>query len=153
MSQTVLHAFASPMIGLPLSHLWRGYGSAIFLEFGELHQRLKRDGSKANPVGQMSLMIEWSWRIEDQTTIHCGSWSDERLWSDAFAAILGSRVKDVKTFGNLPEIEVSFSNGMRILSFMTAEGSPAWTLFDRRGAHEQWLSVEGGTLVVHARES
>lgn len=29
--------FVSPMIGLPLSHVWRGYGSALFIELGELH--------------------------------------------------------------------------------------------------------------------
>jgi L,D-peptidoglycan transpeptidase YkuD (ErfK/YbiS/YcfS/YnhG family) len=80
------------MIGLALSHIWRGYGSAIFLEFGDLRERLKRDGSKANPAGQMSLMIEWSWRIEDHATIRCGSWSEEEFWPDAFAAILGNQV-------------------------------------------------------------
>jgi hypothetical protein len=111
MSQTVLHAFTSPMIGLALSHIWRGHGSAIFLEFGELRQKPKRDGSEANAAGQMSLMIEWSWRIEDHATIRCGSWSDEELWADAFAAILGSQVQDVKVFGHLPEIEVTFPTG------------------------------------------
>jgi hypothetical protein len=56
----------------------------------------------------------------------------------------------VKTFGHLPEIEVTFSNGMRILSFMAAEGSPAWTLFDRRSDQERWLSVEAGILLNHS---
>lgn len=97
----------------------------------------------------MSLMIEWSWRIEDHASIRCGSWSEEDLWSSAFAAIIGSQVQDVKTFGYLPEIEVTLSNGMRVLSFMTTEGSPAWTLFDRRGAYERWLSVEAGELLTH----
>jgi len=152
MSQTVLHAFVAPMIGLALSSIWRGHGSTIFLEFGELRERLKRDGSQANPVGQMSLMIEWSWRIEDHTTIRCGSWSEEELWPGAFAAILGSQVQGVKTFGQMPEIEVTFSNGMRILSFMTAEGSPAWALFDGRNAQQRWLSVEAGHLLIHSRE-
>jgi hypothetical protein len=92
----------------------------------------------------MSLMIEWSWRIEDHATIRCGSWSDEELRADSFAAILGSQVQDVKVFGHLPEIEVTFSNGKRILSFMTAEGSPAWTFFDHGSDHKRWLSVEEG---------
>jgi hypothetical protein len=148
----ILHAFAAPMIGLSLNHIWRGHGSAIFLEFGELRPRLKRNGSTANPMGQMSLMIEWSWRIEDHAAVRCGSWSEEELWPDAFATILDSHVQDVKTFSHLPEIEVTFSNGMRILSFMTAEGSPAWTLFDRRSAHERWLSVDAGILLAHTAE-
>jgi hypothetical protein len=84
-----------------------------------------------------------------QNLTHTISWSDEELWTDVFKAILGSQVQDVKTFGHLPEIEVTFSNGMRILSFMTAEGSPAWTLFDRQGDHKRWLSVEEGNLLAY----
>jgi len=149
MEQPALHAFTSALVGLPVSHIWRGYGSAICIEFGELSPRQKRDGSEADPIGQMSLMIEWSWRIEDSISIRCGSWSDEDLWPDAFAALMGSQVSEVNTFGHLPEVEVSFSNGMRILSFMTAEGLPAWTLFDRREARARWLGVEAGGLTIH----
>ena len=90
----------------------------------------------------MGLMLEWSWRIEDRTSIRCGSWSEEALWPDVFALLLGSQVRDVRTFGRLPEIEVGLSNGMHILFFMTAEGLPAWTSFDRRTSDERWLGFE-----------
>ncbi|NIX77320.1 hypothetical protein HB375_11940 [Microvirga sp. c23x22] len=112
-----------------------------------MKQSLKRDGSM-QPSGQMSLMIEWSWRIEDRTSIRCGSWSDEALWPDVFALLLGSEVRHVKTFGRLPEIEVGLSNEMHVLSFMTDEGLPAWTLFDRRGPQECWISVEQEGLTI-----
>lgn len=88
-------------------------------------------------------MVEWSWRIEDATSIRCGSWSDETLWEPTFSTLLGCEVSHVRTFGQLPEIEIGLSNGVSVLSFMTAEGSPAWTLFDRRKPQVRWLSVEG----------
>jgi hypothetical protein len=146
MSHEDFPAFVSPLIGLQLNHIWRGHGSALFLEFGELSSRLKRDGSVANPQGLWSLMIEWSWRIENASSILCGSWSDEALWRPAFSDLLGCMVLHVKTFGRLPEIEIGLSNELNVLSFMTAEGYPAWTLFDRRKPQAQWISVERAGL-------
>jgi hypothetical protein len=149
--ENIFDTFASPLIGLPVRHIWQGYGSAIFLEFGELRPRLEQDGSASQSEGQMGLMIERSWRIEDRTSIRCGSWSDEALWPDVFALLLGSEVRYVKTFGRLPEIEIGLSNGMHILSFMTAEGLPMWTLFDRRSPDERWLSFEQEGFTVDGR--
>ena len=141
----------SGLVGLPVSHAWNGYGSALFLEFGALQQSMKRDGSPRSPQGEMSLMIEWSWRIEDERSILCGSWSDEELWHRVFATLSGSRVSQVDLFGKLPEIHIGLSNGLQVLSFMTAEGFPAWTLFDRRHAQERWLGVEENGLRITAK--
>jgi hypothetical protein len=88
---------------------------------------------------------------EDCTSIRCGSSSDEAQWPDVFALLLGSEVRDVKTFGRLPEIEIGLSNGMHILSFMTAEGLPTWTLFDRHSPDERWLSFEQEGFTVDGR--
>src|SRR5215217_7860530 len=70
--------------------------------------------------------------------------AEDLTGADVLAALIGSRVSRVTTFGRLPEIEVSFSNGLHVLSFQTREGNPAWTLFDRRGPQDRWLSVEQG---------
>lgn len=68
--------------GMAVSHIWRGHGSALFIEFGELTSgtRKRGDGSPGPLEGQIGLMIEWSWRIEDERSIVCGSWSDDELW-------------------------------------------------------------------------
>jgi hypothetical protein len=36
---TLIEQYRRRLIGLNLAHVWRGYGSAIFLEFGELRER------------------------------------------------------------------------------------------------------------------
>lgn len=76
-------AFAETLVGLPISHVWRGYGSAIFIEIGGLSPQSRRDGSSGNPEGQVSLGVEWSWRIEDRSSIICGSWSEEERWESS----------------------------------------------------------------------
>ena len=148
MTSTSIEEFTSKLINMPVSHVWRGYGSALFLEFGEFQPSLKRDGTQGAPRGHMSLMIEGSWRIEDDRSILCGSWSDEELWEKAFSRLLGNTVAEVSLFSRLPEIDLGLSNGLHVLSFMTADGLPEWTIFDRSQASERWLSVEEGGLKI-----
>lgn len=141
-----LRTFREALIGMPLSHLWRGYGSAIFLEFGRLTPRTRHGGGAGNPNGEFGLMIEWSWRIENRASVLCGSWSDEELWEPTFDLIRNQAVVDVSVVGRLPEIVVAFAGDHYVSSFMTADGDPSWTLFDRRGDTVRWLCVRDGRL-------
>lgn len=146
--EAMLAAFAAPLIGLPVAHSWRGYGSAIFLEFGALTAQTRMNGTPAHPQGEMGLMIQWSWRIEGRRSILCGSWSDEARWPRALAWLTRGRVERVATFGRLPELDLTLSTGLHVVTLMTATRDPAWTLFDRRGALCRWLRVRSGRLLV-----
>lgn len=138
---------AADIVGMDVGCLWRGYGSAIFLEFGALSPgRVRRDGSPGNPIGELTICIEWSWRIEDAKAIICGSWSEEELWEPAFDLVRGSRVTSLNLFGRLPEIDLALSDNRHLLSFATAEGQPAWWVAGRRSSPHVWLSVRDGLL-------
>lgn len=133
--------------GLPVSNVWRGHGSALFVELGRLTPTTRRDGTPGRGEGEVGLMIQWSWRIENDRSILCGSWSDEELWQPNFARLLGQRVIDVKAFGRLPEVQLSLSDGFHVASFMTAEGDPEWTLFDRRGLTKIAAGCRSGAII------
>jgi len=77
-------------------------------------------------------MIQWSWRIENTVSILRGSWSEEQLWEPMFDLLRNKTVVDLSVVGRLPEIVVAQTEG-HVSSFMTAEGDPQWSLFDRRG--------------------
>jgi hypothetical protein len=145
--QTPFDAFAAPLVGLPVSHVWRGHGSAIFLEFGALKPTTRRDGSPSHRTGEMGLMIEWSWRIEGKRSILCGSWTDERRWPTALACLTRTTVTKVTLFGRLPELDLAFASGLHLVSLMTGRGDPAWALFDRR-AGCRWAHVRHGLLRI-----
>jgi hypothetical protein len=145
-SASALQAFRDRLMGLPLSHLWRGYGSAIFLEFGRLTPRSRRSGEAGNPSGELGLMIQWSWRIENRVSILCGSWSEEHLWEPTFDLLRKKPVVELSVVGRLPEIVVVLTEELYVSSFMTAEGDPQWSLFDRRGGSLRTLSVLEGSL-------
>lgn len=138
--------FTAPLIGLPVSHVWQGHGSALFLEFGRLSQIRRRDGRPAESAGEMGLMLEWSWRIEGKRSILCGSDSDEPHIRRALSCIRDHAVAAVTLTSRLPEIDIGFSSGAHLVSFMTADGQPQWTLFDRRTGNDRWMFVRAGRL-------
>lgn len=139
--------FVESLIDLPVSHIWRGYGSALFLEFGKLTPRVLKTGRKLrNDSGEMGLSITWSWRIENENSIVAGSWSEDSEWSKYFEQFLGSRVASASLFGRLPEIELRFSNGMYLCSMMTAEGDPSWSISNRRAGIIESVGVVSGRL-------
>ena len=139
--------FVNSLVENVVSHVWRGAGSALFLEFGKLSESSKHTGKPGNPSGEITLMIEWSWRIERPRSVLGGSWSSEGRWPSMFQQLLGNRVEAVEFFGVLPEIAVSFSNSLRVVSFMTTEGQPSWSLIAHSPALGS-LGVRRGRLHV-----
>lgn len=91
-------------------------------------------------------MIEWSWRIESEGAILCGSWSDEEGWAEVFQSLVGRAVEDVSIHGRLPELSIALAGGLYVASFMTAEGQPVWTIFDNLRERVRWLNVEDGEI-------
>jgi hypothetical protein len=138
--------FAASLIGLPISYVWRGYGSAIFIELGKLQPVANHDGSPGHPEGDVSLGVEWSWRIEDRTTIQCGSWSEEDLWEPAFDTLRKVRIARCELFGVLPEVAITTDGNIRFVSSSTTDGQPQWHLVDRRGTAPRWFTVREGRL-------
>jgi len=146
LSDSDFEEFSNSLIGLPVSRVWQGYGSAIFLEFGKLEQRRRRDGSPGNPRGEWTLSIAWSWRIEGKRRIWCGSWSDGVRWPRAFARLQDQMVATVSLFGRLPEIDLKLGNGLHLLSMNTVEGDPDWFLSKRQDRESISVEVRAGRL-------
>ena len=136
---------SSKIVGMPVSHAWRGYGSAIFLEFGKLNYSEMQN----YPKGELTLAIEWSWRIENKRSIWLGSFSGDQKISNQLPKLTGTTVKGVSLFGRLPEICINLDDKHWISSFATEEGQPEWTLFL---ADDSWFHVLGGVLYHEKNE-
>lgn len=147
MALSSFNSYRAEMLGLPLSSIWRGHGSAIFLEFGPLTPLQRINGSAGNLTGDFTIMMEWSWRIEDRSSILGGSWSEEAGWAAIFESLAGRTVEDLTIIGRLPELSLALSGDRHVVSFMTAEGQPSWTLFKRSETPMPYLSVADGALV------
>jgi hypothetical protein len=131
-SQTDFHLLARCLIGKPIGHAWRGYGTAIFLEFGQMNKRRSKS-INGNPKGEATAMLEWDWRVESLKSISFGSGSGKRKIENGLKSIIEKEVKDVYLEGRLPELVISLSGNKWVHTFSTYEGHPQWTLFMPNG--------------------
>ena len=136
-------SLVSSLAGKEITHVWRGHGSAIFLELGELSAASNRK----NPRGEQCIMIEWSWRFEDENRILLGSWSESDQIDRICHQLLGREVTRVSFFSRIREIEVSLSGGYWLLSFATSEGGSEWSI---KLNQRDWVSFQDGTFVVES---
>ena len=150
-----LEGYFAPLVGMPVSRPWRGYGSALFLELGTLHEE-PYPPSRREPQGGVSLrgeagvMIEWSWRVERPRSIAFGSWSTDRRMDFGIARLEGRRVEGITVEGRLPELVIALSGGLWVHAFNTSEGQPDWTVFL---PDHSWITVDGGRLVRNTQNA
>jgi hypothetical protein len=142
----LLQPFRNSLVGKPLSHIWLGQGTALFMEFGRLTPVTLHDGRRGNAIGELGVMIEWNWRIENAATIICGSGSEAALRETTFKNIQGCHVVDVELVGRLPELTIALADNFYVSSFMAAEGDPRWALFDRCFSKLRTLHVMSGIV-------
>ncbi len=143
--------FTLPMIGLSVSLVWHGYGSTIFLEIGDLTEKIirgKNDKPRVSRQGQFGVMLEWSWRVERPKSICFGSESTNKIIDNRLAKLKRRTIKAIEVEGRLPELVIQLSDGFWVHSFSTSEGQPQWCLFlDRRQLPHEWLKSERGKLI------
>ena len=141
--------FRNEVVGKKVSHAWDGYGSTIFFELGNLYPNKRDDGSDGNPIGDITLMIEWNWRCEKTRSIYCGSGSSEKRRLKLLHDLKGTIVIDIQLFGRLSELEIVFSNGLRILSFAIDQGQPDWAIICRNPLATT-LCMKRGKLAIES---
>ena len=146
-SYDLMVSYRQALMDLPVSHVWTGYGAALFLEFGAISPTTRRDGSPGQGKGVVGLGTEWGWRIETTAAILCGSDSDSGRWRTAFDRLMGRQVTGLDFLGQLPELELHLTGDLRLRTFTSAERQPQWSIFDRRTMPERWLHVEDGQIV------
>ncbi len=132
-----------PLIGLPVSLPWKGYGSAIFFELGALAP-LTSKRSHHNK-GQACIAVEWDWRVEAQGGVLYGSSNSGPKIEAGIRTLQGETVKSIVVAGEVPELIVRFSNGHFLKSMIMVTGDPEWSIKVLDG---RWIYVRAGALHV-----
>ena len=144
-------ALTRPLVGMPVSHTWRGAGSAIFLELGALTtvtRTSRKRGEYTSTFGEVTFMLEWSWRVEGPRSIEFGSWSRNPRITRGVASLRGHTIVDVDVEGRIPELVLTLDGSRWLRTFMTYEGQPAWAV---RLHDDSWLAVDRGRLIRQGR--
>jgi len=138
--------FVQVLRGMKVSNPWRGYGSAMFLELGTLRPTaspIHKHRFENQPRGDITIMVEWSWRIEDKQSIIVGSWNQNEEIDRVPGMLEHLTINDVKFFGVLKELEISFDGGLYFSSFSTVDGDPEWGI---RFEDDTWMGFEDGSF-------
>lgn len=128
------------MLGMPVSHAWRGYGSALFLELGKV-----TDSRENNPRGEATFMLEFDWRVEKLRSIYFGSTSGSHKITNGLKRLAQEEVTGVEIEGRLPELIITFSGNLWLRTFTLYEPQPQWTIFLPNG---ECLSSEQGKIKI-----
>jgi hypothetical protein len=140
------------VVGRKVSHVWKGHGSTIYLELGVLTASTltRKDGSSGNPSGEITIGVDGGWRIESEERIVCGSSSENIGVFSGVSKLVDRTICGIDFLGRLPELQISFSGGLYLASFMTAEGGPDWEIMDRRESVAWAMASEAGQ--IHIKE-
>ena len=139
------------LIGMTISHVWLGYGSALFLELGMLTEGKKRkDDSIGNSKGEVTIIVDFDWRIEGCRSILGGSQDSRKRSISLSRKLLQASVISAQLVGRIPELQLQLSNGFWVVTFSHEKGQPSWAiLFNALGLGS--LGVERGKLKIDDR--
>jgi len=140
LNQSQAAEFLLDFVGRKISHVWRGAGTSVFIELGELTQE-----ERANPKGEFSFSIEWSWRIEDRNSILLGSFSEDEEISKAIGILMGKKLINAEFFGRLKEIQLQLEGDIWFSSFATIDGNPEWAACNDK---KEWLHYRKGRYLI-----
>jgi hypothetical protein len=135
--------FTSALAGLRVSRPWKGHGSAIFLELGQLSEFPGLQGGSV--TGQACISIEWDWRMELGSSIVVGSSDSGSTIHSYLKLVRDAAITAIEIAGEVPEIVVHVSTGHVFRSMAMLRGAPQWSI---RSQNNSWLHTKDGELFV-----
>ena len=130
-SKEEFYSLVNPIVGMKISKVWRGYGSALFLELGKLTKNsftLRTSAVQEYYEGDYTLFVGYGWRVERISSIYFGSWSTNKIIENRFPKLNRKTILEFDIEGRLPELRIKLSDGLWIHSFCTTENQPEWYL-------------------------
>ncbi len=135
--------FTTALAGMRVSRPWKGHGSAIYLELGELSEvPIFRRG---RVTGEACISIEWDWRLEFSSSIVGGSSSSNPEIHELLKLLREATITSIEIVGQVPEIAVRLSTGHILRSMAMIQGDPHWSIKTHNG---NWLYVKDSLLCV-----
>jgi hypothetical protein len=137
-----------PLLDLPVSLPWKGFGSAVFLELGSLAP--PESPRLHHHKGEACISVEWDWRVEAEAEILYGSSNSRPKIEAGIQTLQGATVQALSVAGQIPELVVQFSNGHRLRSMVMVAGDPEWLI---RLPDGMLVYARRGRLIVRAGEA
>jgi hypothetical protein len=135
----IIRTYLSSLEGLPINEAWKGYGSYIFLELGELQD----NGPSRHQKGEVTAAFEFDWTIENDEMVECGAHDSYVDIDVALSGLNGHIVTKAELIGLPPQLQLTLSDGRRIRSCTMQRGYPEWHVWINS---ELFISPEPGSM-------
>jgi hypothetical protein len=123
----------APLIGQKAQGCWLGYGSVLFLEFGE--PQPLQDGQR-HPQGEWSLSCDKIlWRIEQGDHVLAGSEDDRPVMESAIEQINGRILVSGEISQSTGDSLLEFTDHLLVKTFVTTSEEDARWSFRHRDAY------------------
>lgn len=137
-----LEKIRKDIIGHTVTLPWKGYGSTIFLELGNLSP-LK--GKEKRNRGEACISISWDWRVERGHEILFGSSNRGTKIEQGIQLFKNQIIEEVDITGTVLELEVKLSGGFFLRSMCMCKGETEWSI---RLLNGQYAKSEKGILII-----
>jgi hypothetical protein len=117
-----------PIIGMVVSLPWKGFGTAVFFELGQLAEIETELGWRQHKNGEASIGVQWDWRVERGYEVLFGSSNSRPEMEEGILTLQDTTIEKISVAGHVPEIEVLFSNGDCLRSMVMVSGEPEWSI-------------------------
>jgi hypothetical protein len=132
--------------GYEISHVWLGHASCLFLELGALTQgNPRKDGSIGNSKGEITVCLNFCWRIEKKKSICIGTGASIKRLQNAIKELINTKIISAQTVGRLSELHIELSNNLWLTTFEQYSSQPSWSIHIRN-PEEKEIEVKAGRL-------
>jgi hypothetical protein len=122
-------ALTKEIEGYKISHAWLGHYSCLFLELGNLTEgKPRKDGSTGNSFGEITVCLNFCWRIEKKKSIYIGTGESVKRLENAIKELINATIVSVQTIGRLSELQIEISNSLWLTTFERYSGQPSWSV-------------------------
>jgi hypothetical protein len=124
----------APLIGRAAQGCWLGYGSKLFLEFGQPQPPKDR---QVHPWGEWGLSCDWvEWRIEQGERVLAGSEDDRADMEMGIRQIDGKTLVSGEISQTAGDSVLTFSDDLVLRTFVVASEEDArWNFRDQDGKY------------------
>jgi hypothetical protein len=122
--------------GMNVSFAWKGYGSAIFLELGNL---TKEETTRSyHQLDEACIWLELDWRVEKNGKIIFGSSNSCPDIEDGLKQLVGKKILGIEILGEIPELKINFSEEFRVQTMAMVSGDPQWNIRQKDSTYLLW---------------
>ncbi len=113
------------LVGMVIFNPHQGFGATILLDLFFNTPTVEGTNWKDSDA---DMMIEWDWRIEQGREVLVGSTNSRPDIQKGIKLLDGASIRSIEIWGEVPELRLTLSNQVNLLTGTMADTGPQWSI-------------------------